>query len=184
MTMSRRAAQVLCVLGLVLATESYAMRLQVIETPCVEFCTPKQVIKLDEAVIEDPKGTPTFNLFQNNDPDDRSLINLLVPGIPVDRKSVRDEIGRLMVDFPPRCEMRMTVAPIEDVGKGVKDKRRIYKIGIFSCAEETPRECASCLCDTGGFDFGLSSLKIFLRECKAALDRIHENPDGVDQLND
>lgn len=125
----------------------------------------------------DTSGKPYLKLDPEQDPKAREVIELLRHGVQFDQPKVRDEIAGILDRFPWQCkanmELILKVNPIEDIDAwvpNVTDNRRITIVAVNECLKETPKECRYCLCDEGGFDFPLGSLKRVLRDCQTAVD--------------
>lgn len=159
-------------------TQAQAWSIRVWETDKAEFGDTLQWFDVDNLVTKDAQGEPILNLQPDKVDAHRKLIELLLPGMPIDQKPVQRDIAKILAGFPRQCEatykILATVAPIEGIDKwipGVTDKRRIYYINVINCLENMPSECSNCLCDTGGIDFGINSLSGFLQRCSDALHR-------------
>lgn len=69
-------------------------------------------------------------------------------------------------------DLVLKLNPIEDIDRwvpNVTDNRRITIVSVNGCLKQTPKACQYCLCQEGGYDFPLGSLKRVLRDCQEAV---------------
>ncbi|WP_373489347.1 hypothetical protein [Blastomonas sp.] len=127
----------------------------------------------------DRTGKPYLKLDAARNAEHKAIVDLLAPGIGFDRPEVRDEIAALLHGLPAACKQRselvLKLNPIEDIDRwvpNVTDNRRITIVAVNGCAEPVPKACRYCLCQEGGYDFPLGSLKRVLRDCSDALHEV------------
>jgi|GEM_PF-4865369 len=133
--------------------------------------------KLDEILGYDASGQAIL-LLDAQRATDKAVIEMLKPGIPIDRDNIQRQIAQSLDEYPPPCKDRLNmdliVAPISDIDTwlpNVKDKRRIQEINLQGCLKETPKECRYSISDNGAFDFDIGSLTKRLKVCRMALER-------------
>lgn len=137
-----------------------------------------QELLFKEILGYDQSGKPVLLLDPTKARPDQAFIEILKPGIPIDRKDIQDQIAKSLAAFPKQCHSRTTidlvVNPVSNLDRwlpGVKDKRRINSVNIYGCLEETPIECMYTMTDNGAFDYDIGSLKKRLVICSDALFR-------------
>lgn len=127
-------------------------------------------------LVFDAQGTPRLNLLPDDNPKHKALIDLLKPGLYVDRPAIRDEIAGLLARFPAQCQatgkLAVAVEPLDNINvcvPGATDNRRVTQLLFTGCVEPEPKACAYDLSNDGGCDFEIGGLKTFLNACNDAL---------------
>lgn len=124
----------------------------------------------------DRTGKPYLKLDPAQNAEHKAIVDLLAPGVGFDRPEVRDEIAAVLHGLPAACkqgsELVLKLNPIEHIDvwvPNVANNRRITIVALNGCAKPVPKACRYCLCEEGGYDFPLGSLKRVLRDCSDAL---------------
>ncbi|WP_373489349.1 hypothetical protein [Blastomonas sp.] len=138
--------------------------------------------QVNDILGQDADGSPRLNLFPERDPKHKALINLLAPGLAVDKPQVRKDIAEILARYPQQClgisALALAVEPIGDVDicvPGETDNRRVTQLLFTGCLAIDLRDCEYDLSYDGGCNFEIGGLKTFLTACNRSLDAAIDN---------
>lgn len=142
-----------------------------------DLSTPLSYHRVENLLGRGPDGRPRLNLFPERDPKHKTLVDLLAPGLGVDKPGVRDAVAEILARYPQQClekgVLSLDVEPIGDIETcvpGAKDNRRVTGLTFTGCLADDPKDCEYELSSDRGCNFGIGDFKDFLNGCRRSLD--------------